>query len=730
MYKKRGKRGQITIFIIIGIILLFSFFIYNYVRGRVVTKTEEIELPKIQKFPLEVQPVKVYVEECVYKIATNAIIELGKHGGYINITEAGISVNSLEPTESDAIDFKPGQGPIIPYWYYLKTPNNCRENCKLSTENIPKLESPIKEGKNRLSTDISIEAQIDRFVNKNLKNCLADFEPLEEQGLEITEQGDIVTTTRITSEDIFVYVEYSLEVKKEEKTNKIDKFYSNVDVNIRDMYNLAINITNRQREIKFLEFNTMNLIVSFSGMDKNKLPPTAEMRFTTGDEINWLRSDVEKKLTQILAGYIQFLQLEDALNYRRFLFEDTLKQSLFDFMIIRTEEIPGFGVDFTYLDWWPIYLYITPSQGEVIRPISAMGILSLVPGFSILDYQFVYDVSYPVLVKVYDPIALGGKGYNFYFALETNVRNNDPLNESFSPITITAEGTMVCDIALRNSGNITINVLDAVTDQAVDKAAVMFSFGDEGCFIGMTDENGTLKTNFPVAMGALLVSKENYQTYSELYATYTDKNDDLTIRIEPYRSRKIKLKKKLVEKKMIMQTPIVIWRWTFTDRVADLDKQEQAFMMFSKVKDKPTDEDFKQVAEIKANETDFAEINLVPGRYKVSINVMRYEKLVIPEDERCYDTTPFWWGGEECVTIPRIVMNVTPSGGLELNNETWYLDISKDKLDDSDTITLYAVSPDLYGLAQHLRKAEDLEQINKVKDYTKQYRNKLQPDFE
>ena len=76
------KRGQITIFIVIGLIILLIIGLIIYLsRGQIERKLAA--RTSIAKVPQEVQPIYDYAEQCIYDIGKDAIQKLGERGGYI-----------------------------------------------------------------------------------------------------------------------------------------------------------------------------------------------------------------------------------------------------------------------------------------------------------------------------------------------------------------------------------------------------------------------------------------------------------------------------------------------------------------------------------------------------------------------------------------------------------------------------------------------------------------------
>jgi len=77
------KRGQVTIFIIIGVVLVGLILIFLIFR---LNKDSSDSDKKITIDP-DLQPIYSYVEKCIRDVGENAIIYIGTTGGYYNIPE-------------------------------------------------------------------------------------------------------------------------------------------------------------------------------------------------------------------------------------------------------------------------------------------------------------------------------------------------------------------------------------------------------------------------------------------------------------------------------------------------------------------------------------------------------------------------------------------------------------------------------------------------------------------
>ena len=110
-----SKQGQVTIFIIIGIVILFIFSGILYIT-KVYTQ-EELTAeggPIIASVPQEFQPLQAYTENCLAQVGRRGLLVLGQQGGYIYPELVG-KYSSADPTDADGIDLEPIK---VPYWHY------------------------------------------------------------------------------------------------------------------------------------------------------------------------------------------------------------------------------------------------------------------------------------------------------------------------------------------------------------------------------------------------------------------------------------------------------------------------------------------------------------------------------------------------------------------------------------------------------------------------------------
>jgi len=707
------KKAQVTVFMIIGLIILITAGLFFYTSTR--QAKEEIApgvFVAIQNIPVELDPVSNYITQCLDDVSTRALILAGEHGGYIDLDDPELTIENFKitnnPTESDAVVFAQNSNLKIPYWWYLESNNQCTGTCVYASKRPELKQDPG-----------SIEVQLNKFIAKELPNCLNNFDSLKQQGFEIDEKSPVEIDTKIAEDDVVFILNYELEVNKGNVTSKLEQFFVRIPVDLEKIYNLATEITNLQQKYRFLERQTMNLISSFASIDEDKLPPITDLRFEFGSTTSWKKTEVKEKIQQILSSYISLFQVYGTNNYNRELYTSSLKQKIYDAMIVPVNDVQYSNLDvtFNYLDFWPIYFDLN-CNGEICEPESASSNLLSIIG--IQRYNFVYDVSFPVLVEIRDEEALNGRGYKFNLFLESNIRNNEELKSDFNPLQAVqiAKTSLLCDSSNKNSADTAINVIDSISLEPLEDVGITLTVAEESCYLGKTDESGNLVTKFPTGTVGGVVSflKSNYLTKQQLFDAKLDQESFIETKLDPINDKKIIVKKKLLEK--------TSQGWTFTNREADLNPKEEAFVSLTRISPL-TEDEFTTTAIFQGPEQ--KEIRLAPGKYKLDINLLLRDTLVIPEKQIVKRTSLTGLLTGEEITIPGHEFNEQNpylSGGLSLNVEFTEEDLKK------DLIVLYAISPALNLVPVSDREFEDITQSSKIDEYSKTFASLLQPTFQ
>ncbi len=121
-----AKRGQITLFIILGITVLLVSGIFIAVTNKSITKPKKEEI--------DLSPIQTYAQSCLKNVAEEALFEkLGKQGGYIS-------------PEIDALKYEEVNGQKISFHYI--------------------------NGKAQVPSVEKIKSQLDSYITENFESCL------------------------------------------------------------------------------------------------------------------------------------------------------------------------------------------------------------------------------------------------------------------------------------------------------------------------------------------------------------------------------------------------------------------------------------------------------------------------------------------------------------------------------------------------------------------------------
>ncbi len=745
-----ARRGQITVYMIIGLIALVGVSVFLYMRT-VKVEAPITYLPTLEDIPFEAEPIREYITSCLRKVAEEGLITIGDRGGYIDLEHMGASYNPISATESAVIQFAPGSGLLVPYWWHMDSPNNCDEtlSCTFKAK-WPHLY--------RVEGDPSIESQLDEYVNENLELCLHDFVDFSEAGFAIAEEGDVDTRTIVTQDTVAFEMKYPVVAQKGGVTYHINDYFVDIPVNLKDIYELAAELAVFQVEKAYLDNYMKYVLAAFRGVDENALPPIAGTGIDFSGGVTWRLSEVRQKVSQIIASYMPFLRVANTSNYAYIdifqgsQYEDAMLSlhNVMNYVVPWGDESRDYSdleVHFSYLDWGDMarmYFNIDQCEGETCGPGSISGAGSVF-SFALQRYISNYDISAPILINIVNPDALNERGYTFKYFMEANIRNNVAVSKGLRNFSIPAAHftgeTMVCDENKRNSPEFTMELIDALEGLPVEDAVVNFRCGSETCGIGDTDENGKLTANYPVCIGGILeIAKTGYIGYSVIFNTNHNYAFEERLLIQPYRYKDIEVRKLELRKNCVSGIFAFDCTWDlFNDTLtavvggekgSPMTRHEEAIVTLTKHRD-ADGRDHMVAADYvgdRALEDSSKDVQIVPGIYDVEITVINRQEFRIPEAESC-EEDPGLFQDPECTTIDAIAFGRTRpfnSGGASITG----VPITTTDLDPNDIIVFYVITVELDNVAESLREHIDVEQVMATTTtYSSIYRNLLLPDY-
>ena len=344
MVEIRRKKGQVTIFIILAVLIVGALVAYFTLRGSFG-----------ESVPEELLPVYDYYVSCLQDQAEDGVRLLGEQGGRIDVGE--FFPGSAYMPFSSHLDFM-GQG--VPYWMYVSGNNMLREN-------IP--------------TKTSMENELGEYVSARVGLC--DFSDFEMQGFDVfVDDKNVQTAVRINDLDIEVEVLNKINIFKGNSSVVVGSHSFGIKSKLGKFFGLALEVYNYEKANMFLENYALDVLRLYAPMDGIEIGCVPRV---------FVEENVASELKDALVANIGSIRLDGdyydlSSKGREYFVEDS-----------------GLDVDeqlsFLYMRDWTTRIEMYGDK--VARPVGlqeGMGIL----GFCYVPYHFVYDVNFPVMVQFYD----------------------------------------------------------------------------------------------------------------------------------------------------------------------------------------------------------------------------------------------------------------------------------------------------------------------------------------
>ncbi|MEM4181955.1 MAG: hypothetical protein QXX68_02260 [Candidatus Pacearchaeota archaeon] len=248
------KRGQVTLFIILGI-LIAGMIILGFIFFR-----DKLPFFRQNYF----QDVQDYYYSCLEKITEEGVNILSSRGGFIEVSsfESG---SPFMPTSSELNFF----GNPVPYWFYVSGNNLARKNV------------PTKQ---------TMERELEKYITENIRRC--DFKEMEERGYFIYYSPNEEISVDIKDEKIVVDLTQDISVFKGDKSSSFRNHKIEYKTKLGKFYDIAKKIYDYEMEGLFLENYTMDILYNYAPV--------------TGVEIQcspivFNKEDIRKNLTQAIS---------------------------------------------------------------------------------------------------------------------------------------------------------------------------------------------------------------------------------------------------------------------------------------------------------------------------------------------------------------------------------------------------------------------------------------------
>lgn len=201
----KGKRGQTTLFVILGLVIAVIIALI------ILIKTEVIPKPSFMRSAQEdMELVEEHITDCLLEKGDEFIRRIGFQGGYLNTPKGSFRLYADYPTS------------------YL-----CYNQIGIAT------------CINRLLTKENMERELSEAIQNSLPSCINIYEISH----DITATGDYSTSTSIQDSQVEIKLNYPLTITKGDETVSQDEFIVLVNHPLGELYNVAMDIVNDEASL-------------------------------------------------------------------------------------------------------------------------------------------------------------------------------------------------------------------------------------------------------------------------------------------------------------------------------------------------------------------------------------------------------------------------------------------------------------------------------------------------
>src|SRR3989344_5235131 len=224
------RKGQVTVFIFIGIFILVILGVFIYFRSELLVRTtQQANLGVSEQF----RPVQQYYENCLTNAAVDGINLVGSQGGYLNVDEDNSGRDVVYGFRS-YLDVLNDGNARVPYWYYKK-------DNEIDVVYVPSL--------------ADVQNNIQEYIGQNMGRCFENSTLLSNYNVDY---GKINSKVEVQDEKVFVTILTPLNVELKGVRETIPEISIAIDAPVGKMYRKAVEIFNKENNDYFLEERTID----------------------------------------------------------------------------------------------------------------------------------------------------------------------------------------------------------------------------------------------------------------------------------------------------------------------------------------------------------------------------------------------------------------------------------------------------------------------------------------
>ena len=236
------KRGQVTTFMIVGLVLIFVVGASYLVNEFVLKSALERDAARLLTVPEKIKPIKENLDSCLSFLTIQGLKLAGSQGGYITFPSDNLPVNPRVPF-SNTFEISPGLK--VPYWFY-ETSNGIQ--------------------KSQVLTLNEIQQQISNYLYDNFDICVEQLNNYVDQGYVFTINNKPATEVLINDEVAISKVTLPITIEISGLTFNLNDYpiIASVKSSFGRMYKIAKDIQTEEDKTNFFEEKTFDAMIAFS----------------------------------------------------------------------------------------------------------------------------------------------------------------------------------------------------------------------------------------------------------------------------------------------------------------------------------------------------------------------------------------------------------------------------------------------------------------------------------
>lgn len=489
----QSKKAQVTIFIILGLILLLALVLIIALKQELVTfKPGEI-------IPTQKGKMEQFLTSCIEQVGNDALARIGAQGGYINVPADIASDGNKHLKRSSFL--------VVPYWAYG------------ATINIPPLDF--------------IKRELDAYLEQKIRECLVNTDAFRE-AYDIVEKSEIDADAQFVDSKVLFNVHWIIEVRNKagEVITELIDHTGESPVKLKRIHKLASRIVEKEMESLKVEDITQDLLAL-----EHPDVPTAGIEISCSKK-EWDVNKVKQRVQDLLRINIRELQIKgtDIIEYPE---ELTYYQNHYLWDIGEEYQDDELSAVFNFDQQYPFIFGVTPLAGTKMKS-SQLGGSDLLSFLCIQTWKFTYDVVFPVSVQIRDDT-----GYNFNLAFTVHLIKNTPnrgevtSRPSYFVNTVTDEDycrNLNIPMSVRTFELVQNEQTGIYSREPLEDVNTSFTCLRYKCGMGTTEYRADLgdiaayTKNFPYCVGGILRGvKEGYKEDWERVVTEAGKEVELEL---------------------------------------------------------------------------------------------------------------------------------------------------------------------------------------------------------